>query len=110
MNGNGWADIGYNFLIGGDGAVYEGRGWGKQGAHAPGYNDKSVGISFIGTFFTVLPVPSAITSAKNLIACGVSLGHVSSSYQLIGHRQAIATDCPGNALFNEIKTWPRFKP
>lgn len=28
-----WDDIGYNFLIGGDGAVYEGRGWLQQGAH-----------------------------------------------------------------------------
>uniref|UniRef100_A0A336M4T7 CSON009787 protein n=1 Tax=Culicoides sonorensis TaxID=179676 RepID=A0A336M4T7_CULSO len=43
-------------------------------------------------------------------SCGVSLGHVSSSYGLIGHRQAIATDCPGNRLFTEIKTWPNFRP
>ena len=28
-----FSDIGYNFLIGGNGDVYEGRGWDKQGAH-----------------------------------------------------------------------------
>lgn len=28
-----FSDIGYNFLVGGDGSAYEGRGWNKQGAH-----------------------------------------------------------------------------
>ncbi|XP_055948297.1 peptidoglycan-recognition protein 2-like isoform X2 [Argiope bruennichi] len=27
----GWGDIGYNFVIGGDGRVYEGAGWTKEG-------------------------------------------------------------------------------
>lgn len=44
----GWSDVGYTFLIGGDGNVYEGRGFNVVGAHAPGYNDKSVGICLIG--------------------------------------------------------------
>ena len=35
-------DIGYNFLIGGDGIVYEGRGWNKQGAHTKGNNFKKI--------------------------------------------------------------------
>ena len=108
MNTNGWADIGYNFLVGGDGLVYEGRGWGRQGAHSPGYNSRSVGVSFIGTFSTALPVLAARNNAQALIRCGVSLGHVSSTYWLIGHRQDIATDCPGTSLFNEIRTWARF--
>ena len=29
-----WSDIGYNFIVGEDGNVYEGRGWGIRGAHA----------------------------------------------------------------------------
>lgn len=45
-----WNDIGYNFLIGGDGNVYEGRGWGKHGAHSSPYNSKSIGICIIGNF------------------------------------------------------------
>uniref|UniRef100_A0A182TR70 Peptidoglycan recognition protein family domain-containing protein n=1 Tax=Anopheles melas TaxID=34690 RepID=A0A182TR70_9DIPT len=44
------------------------------------------------------------------IHCGVSLGHIASNYWLIGHRQAVATACPGNAFFNEIRNWPRFNP
>lgn len=38
----------YNFLVGGDGLIYEGRGWGKKGAHTFGFNSQSVGIAFIG--------------------------------------------------------------
>lgn len=47
---NGWNDIGYNFLVGEDGNVYEGRGWEAVGAHAPTYNTRSIGICIIGDF------------------------------------------------------------
>jgi peptidoglycan recognition protein len=50
MDTNGWSDIGYSFLVGGDGNVYEGRGWDTVGAHAPGYNSNSQGINFLGDF------------------------------------------------------------
>ncbi|KPJ21580.1 Peptidoglycan-recognition protein LB [Papilio machaon] len=46
----GWDDIGYNFAVGGDGVVYEGRGWNNVGAHALGYNFNSIGIVLIGDF------------------------------------------------------------
>lgn len=108
INSNGWTDIGYNFLVGGDGQVYEGRGWGRQGAHAPGYNNQALGISFIGTFTGGLPTVTARHVAQQLIACGVALGHLRPTYGLIGHRQGSATECPGNTLHNEIRNWPRF--
>lgn len=45
-----FSDIGYNFIIAGDGNIYEGRGFGLQGSHAPNYNRNSIGIVFIGNF------------------------------------------------------------
>lgn len=45
---NGWNDIGYSFAVGGDGRIYRGRGYNVIGAHAPRYNDKSIGICLIG--------------------------------------------------------------
>lgn len=108
MNTNGWANIGYNFLIGDNGRVYEGRGWNQQGAHAPSYNNQAIGISFIGTFTSGLPSAAARTAAQQLISCGVSRGEIRSAYSLIGHRQGSATECPGNSLFNEIQRWPNF--
>nr|CAD7266797.1 unnamed protein product [Timema shepardi] len=41
------SDIPYNFLIGGDGNVYEGRGFKIQGAFVPKWNIKSFGLAFI---------------------------------------------------------------
>lgn len=45
---NSWNDIGYSFAIGGDGRIYHGRGYNVIGAHAPRYNNKSIGICLIG--------------------------------------------------------------
>ena len=50
-----WSDIAYNFLVGGDGLAYEGRGWDQVGAHTYGYNIKSIGIALVGTFMKELP-------------------------------------------------------
>ena len=43
MKDKGWNDIGYTFLVGEDGNVYEGRGWDIVGAHCPWYNFRSIG-------------------------------------------------------------------
>ncbi|XP_040298138.1 peptidoglycan-recognition protein SC2-like [Bufo bufo] len=106
---NKWCDIGYNFLIGNDGNIYEGRGWSKVGAHAKGSNSISIGIAFIGDFQKGLPSQAAINAAKLLIQCGVSLKMIENKYTLKGHLDVFSTACPGNELYNNIKTWPRFK-
>lgn len=46
-----------------------------------------------------------LDAAQWLIRCGVERGHISPSYQLLGHRQAKSTECPGAALYDVIKTW-----
>lgn len=53
---SGWDDIGYNFIVGEDGNVYEGRGWDIVGAHAGvnTYNQQSLGI--IITLIVILVV------------------------------------------------------
>ena len=48
-----------SFLIGGDGNVYEGRGWNVQGAHTSNYNDVGYGYCFIGSYKNITPVPAA---------------------------------------------------
>ncbi|XP_074874013.1 peptidoglycan recognition protein 3-like [Carettochelys insculpta] len=105
----GWSDIGYNFLIGEDGRVYGGRGWTTIGAHAKNWNDKSLGISFLGTFTETAPNAAALNAARRLIQCAASRGFLSYNYTLKGHRDVSPTDCPGDALYKVITQWPRFK-
>lgn len=45
---NGWADIGYHFIITQDGQVHTGRPIEKPGAHAKGFNKTSIGICLTG--------------------------------------------------------------
>ncbi|CAJ1065885.1 peptidoglycan-recognition protein SC2-like [Xyrichtys novacula] len=92
-------DIGYNFLVGADGTVFEGRGWGVVGAHAYGNNDDSLGIAFMGNFNNDTPSKEAISSVKQLLKCGVAQGHLQPEYGLFGHRDLGQTECPGTNLY-----------
>jgi N-acetylmuramoyl-L-alanine amidase len=67
-------------------------------------------ILFLVIFPGALPTSAAMATAKQLIQCGIDDGNVMNSHSLIGHRQAVATDCPGNALYAEIKTWDNYDP
>ncbi|XP_039366945.1 peptidoglycan-recognition protein SC2-like [Mauremys reevesii] len=109
MDSNRWPDIGYNFLIGEDGRVYEGRGWSTVGAHAKNWNHKSLGFSFLGNFSNRPPNAAALNAAQSLIQCAVKRGFLRRSYTLKGHRNVNPTSCPGNALYGVISRWPRFK-
>ncbi|CAN7944162.1 unnamed protein product [Ixodes hexagonus] len=108
MDKNGWPDIGYSFLVGGDGRVYEGRGWGTVGAHTRGYNDNGIAISFVGNFMSQRPNQAMLNAAQKLIACGIKMGKISRTHSPHGHRDANCTACPGNMLYNIIKKWARF--
>ncbi|HEY7824171.1 MAG TPA: peptidoglycan recognition protein [Acidimicrobiia bacterium] len=91
----GWSDVGYNFLIGDDGTVYEGRGWGFVGAHARGENSRSIGVSYVGDGSR--PVPDAAKRAITEL-----LGEAEDrfgSLRQVGHRDVGATSCPGDVLY-----------
>ncbi|XP_012257306.2 peptidoglycan-recognition protein LC-like [Athalia rosae] len=105
-----WSDIGYNFLVGGDGYAYVGRSWDFVGAHTYDYNARSIGVSFIGTFNTVVPPKHQLHAVRQLIELGVKGGKISPDYKLLGHRQVSKTLSPGDALYNVIKTWPHWSP
>ncbi|XP_076284783.1 peptidoglycan recognition protein S2 [Lasioglossum baleicum] len=108
MDVKGWLDIGYQFVVGGDGNVYEGRGWGKHGAHSQLYNSKSIGICLIGNFVDHEPHAAAINATMKLIEYGVSIGKIKEDYTLLGHRQTASTTCPGDKLYELIQTWPHW--
>jgi peptidoglycan recognition protein LC len=109
MESKSWDDIGYNFLVGGDGDVYEGRGWDKQGAHTKGYNSGSIGIAYIGTFNKKLPSERQLGAGFLIMKEGVNLGKLTSDYKMYAHRQLIASESPGAAFYEIIKTWNHWR-
>lgn len=108
MDTRGWDDLGYSFLIGGDGRVYVSRGWDRSGAHTKGHNDDALAAAFIGDFSRHLPTPWAVRGLMRLLQCGVALGKIRPDYTLHGHRDANCRTCPGEALYAYISRWRRF--
>ncbi|CAN7978164.1 unnamed protein product [Ixodes persulcatus] len=104
----GWDDIAYSFLIGGDGSVYEGRGWKHVGAHTLGYNNISLSFGFIGTYSKKVPNVKMLTAAEMLIQCGIEMGEISARYKVYGQRDANCRECPGDAFYRYITKLPWF--
>lgn len=48
VDGNGWSDVGYHYVIRRDGTVEEGRPVDRAGAHARGHNRASIGVCLVG--------------------------------------------------------------
>ncbi len=125
--GNGWDDIGYNFLVDKYGRVFEGRGGGITqnviGAHAGGFNTGSVGVSVIGIYESATLSAAARAALQNLLAWRLDVGHVypralvdtvsagSSRWDagkhvrlraVSGHRDTSYTSCPGNTIYGRL--------
>ncbi|XP_060921223.1 peptidoglycan recognition protein 6 [Labrus mixtus] len=105
----GWDDIGYSFVAGSDGFLYEGRGWTWQGAHTLGHNTVGYGVSFIGDYTSSLPSQHSMGLVRDQLAsCAVGGGRLKANFTLQGHRQVVDTSCPGDALYEEIRGWEHF--
>jgi uncharacterized protein with LGFP repeats len=132
VKGNGWDDIGYNFLVDKYGQIFEGRYGGMDrpviGAHALGFNTGAVGISVIGDYRSARISAAAKASLEELLAWRLDVAHVdplslvsrisggSPKFPrgvpallraISGHRDVNFTDCPGNALYAELPQMAR---
>ena len=129
VKGNGWNDIGYNFLVDRFGTIYEGRFGGIDrdviGAHAMGFNTGSVGIALLGTYENSAPSTAAQEAIARLIAWRLDVAHVDPTAFLTfisggsdryasgipvllsgvsGHRDTGFTACPGDVLHGRLGT------
>jgi hypothetical protein len=127
VKGNGWNDIGYNFLVDKYGQVFEGRYGGVDkpvvGAHAEGFNTGSVGVAVLGTYGSSAPPALATTALANLLAWRLDIAHVDPASTLTwvsggnarfasgvpvfiravsGHRDTGFTTCPGAVLYSQL--------
>uniref|UniRef100_A0A182N1R7 Peptidoglycan recognition protein family domain-containing protein n=1 Tax=Anopheles dirus TaxID=7168 RepID=A0A182N1R7_9DIPT len=109
MNTNKYGDIGYNYLIGGDGSVYEGRGWSKVGAHTKDYNTYSQGIAFIGNYETNdHPTEAQMQQLETLLHNGTASGWLAGDYKLFGALQLKTTISPGKFLMEALRKLKHF--
>ncbi|KAJ8926791.1 hypothetical protein NQ314_020808 [Rhamnusium bicolor] len=101
---NGAPDIYYNFLIGGDGNIYVGRGWDVQ----PQQRHDIIDIVFMGSFAFDELTPIMIEAAQLLITDGAKKNKLTKDYKVVSHNQTTATESPGTNVFKEVKTWPHY--
>lgn len=93
-------DIGYHFLIAGDGRVVEGRRAEYLGAHAGGANDGNIGVAMMGDFNKLKPLDAQVESLTRLVT------FLSVKYKkdpaakgfLEPHQHYTNTDCPGSNM------------
>ncbi|XP_030762856.1 peptidoglycan-recognition protein LF-like [Sitophilus oryzae] len=96
------SDIAYNFLVGGDGAIYEGRGWKFHGDHNEEYNSKSLGIAFIGTFANAKPTKIQSMTFNKLVNKASKEKRLKRDYKLLIDKGS------GDQLIALVKNWPHF--
>jgi hypothetical protein len=129
VKGNGWDDIGYNFLVDKYGQVFEGRYGGVErnviGAHVEGFNTGSVGVAVLGTYTGTKISSAAATALEQLLSWRLDLAHIDplstvtyasggnsrfpagtpvTLRAISGHRDAYFSDCPGSALYAQLPT------
>lgn len=101
----GWSGIGYHFVIRKDGSIELGRPDWSIGAHAYGFNSDSIGIHVCGNFDQAEPTKAQLDALPQLIAdiCD-AYGLIAAGTIVVGHRDLMATACPGNNLYKQMDT------
>lgn len=97
---NGWAGVGYNFLVDMDGTVYEGRGWDGVGSQCPGFNRTGVGV-YVAVGGDQVPTQAALRSVRAL-RDELVRKRGGAGVREMGHRDGVATSCPGTYLYRWV--------
>lgn len=99
-----WAAIGYHFLVGKDGRIYEGRPVKFQGAHTSTENENNIGISVIGDFMHQLPNERQLSALRTFLDDHRRKYGISKA-RIYGHRDLHASLCPGDALYGWVRQY-----
>jgi N-acetyl-anhydromuramyl-L-alanine amidase AmpD len=106
VNVRGWRDIGYHYLIDGDGNLRLGRPVWIQGAHCKGLNVDSIGIALIGDFRPVYGNGDLTDGQRSgLYALLGDLCRLYPGVRIHGHGEIARTSCPGNYVQEVINDW-----
>jgi N-acetylmuramoyl-L-alanine amidase len=124
VQGNGWNDIGYNFLVDRFGTVYEGRAGGMErnvvGAHAEGFNYGTSGVALMGNYSHGSPTTAQQNALVALLAWRLDVAHIDPLSNVVytsggnakfrsgkvvtlraisGHRDTGPSECPGAVAY-----------
>jgi hypothetical protein len=121
VNGNGWGDIGYNFLVDRFGQVFEGRHGGVDrpviGAHARYYNFDTFGVATLGNYEDRHPNEALQDAVERVASYKLgkwdrdptgtvdferSDGQTDTIDVLNGHRDVGSTTCPGRHVYARL--------
>lgn len=91
VNGNGWSDIGYHWVVRRSGRVEAGRDEAKTGAHVYGENSDSIGIVWVGR---KKPAPKQLDGLMRLVR------------RVLTAHNLMVTDVYGHYEFSDNKTCP----
>jgi hypothetical protein len=96
--GKGWGGIGYQWAIFQSARIYEGRGWGRTGAHTIDYNSSSQGVIFVIDGEKNTPTAGALESFDTVVREGIALGHIIVGPEIAPHDQFQQKVCPGSKV------------
>lgn len=103
---NGWAGIGYHYVVRKDGTVQRGRPEQVIGAHAGSrndYNSRSIGICFEGDFMRERMGEKQLAAGRELLR---DIMRRYGPLVILTHRDVTATDCPGKLFpVEELKNY-----
>lgn len=96
VQGRGWNDIGYHYVIELDGTVKQGRPQIAQGAHCFGQNENSIGVCYVGGLDEDMKpkdtrTPEQKEALKSLI---FKIQSVFPEATIHGHNEFSAKACP----------------
>lgn len=100
------SDLPYNFLVGGDGQTYEGRGWSfESGFDQVPKSNISLTVGFIGNFTVLQPPKQQIEEMKAWIRESIRKQKLAANYKVFGVRNITESRLDGDGLFRKIEKW-----
>ena len=102
----GYATIGYHYVVSLDGKVYSGRGEHRIGAHCLGHNASSIGVVYVGGLTKSGKPKDTRTPAqkKALLSLLRELREKYPKASIHGHNEYSNKACPCFDAYNEYKT------
>lgn len=100
MDGNGWSDIGYSFVVCTHGYVYEGRGLARRNSAngSTSLNERHYAVcGLVGSSGLTQPTDAQLHGIRDAIEYCRASGPAGG--EIRGHRDGYSTSCPGGPLY-----------